>query len=191
MSVVGIKLVGGEKMRKLLVTAIISIALIGGTANAVTKTATPDWVLPNSKVTPGVVNINVTQKNIATTVCKSGWTATIRPTVTYTNKLKEEQLKTTYLSYTKIWGTDMSAYEEDHLISLQLGGDPKDPKNLFPQPYAGNNARKKDVVETALKRLVCAGTMKLSDAQKLISTNWADAYKKYVIKSDTADTSDN
>ena len=83
-----------------------------------------------------------------------------------------------------------SKYEEDHLISLQLGGNPSDPKNLWPQPYAGNGARKKDVVETALKRLVCSNKMKLADAQKAI-LNWPDAYKKYVTSADSADTSDN
>jgi len=173
------------KRFKNVVALSLFFVLINGTAIA----ATPDWVLQNKKITPGVLNKDVTQENIATTVCKSGWTATIRPTVTYTNKLKEEQLKTTYLSYIKIWGTEMSAYEEDHLISLQLGGDPKDPKNLFPQPYAGNNARKKDVVETALKRLVCSGNIKLKDAQKAI-LNWPVAYKKYVTSADKPDTSD-
>jgi hypothetical protein len=173
------------KRFKNVVALSLIFVLINGTAIA----STPDWVLQNKKVTPGALNKDVTQENIATTVCKSGWTATIRPTVTYTNKLKEEQLKTTYLSYTKIWGTEMSAYEEDHLISLQLGGDPKDPKNLFPQPYAGNNARKKDVVETALKRLVCSGTIKLKDAQKAI-LNWPVAYKKYVTPADKPNTLD-
>jgi hypothetical protein len=150
--------------RKITTIIFFLMILIVGVANA----ANSDWVLQNKKITPGALNKDVTQENISTTICKSGWTATIRPTVTYTNKLKEEQLKTTYLFYTKIGGTEMSAYEEDHLISLQLGGDPKDPKNLFPQPYAGNNARKKDVVETALKRLVCSDTIKLKDAQKAI-----------------------
>jgi len=28
-----------------------------------------------------------------------------------------------------------ACYEEDHLISLENGGDPKDPKNLWPEPY--------------------------------------------------------
>jgi hypothetical protein len=51
-------------------------------------------------------------------------------------------------------------------------------------------ARKKDVVETALKRLVCAGTLKLSDAQKAI-LDWPTAYKKYVTSADKPDTSDN
>ena len=167
------------------------VAVTSAGASAATKpSAAPDWVVQNNSLTPGALNASVTQANIATTVCKSGWTATIRPTVGYTNKLKGTQLKTTYLSYTKIWGAAVSGYEEDHLISLQLGGNPSDPKNLWPEPYSGNGARKKDVVETALKRLVCAGTIKLADAQKAI-LDWPTAYKKYVTASDTADTSDN
>jgi len=171
-----------------VVAFFLAITAAGATAS--TKVTTPDWVVQDNKVTPGALNKAVTQANIATTVCKVGWTKTIRPTVTYTNKLKDTQLKTTYLSYTKIWGTSASAYEEDHLISLQLGGDPSDPKNLWPEPYAGNGARKKDVTETALKRLVCAGTLKLADAQKAI-LDWPTAYKKYATKNDAPDTSDN
>ena len=150
----------------------------------------PDWVLPNAKVTPGALNTSVTQANIKDNVCKANWTSTIRPTVAYTNKLKATQMAGDYKYLQAQFGTASSAYEEDHLISLQLGGNPTDPKNLWPEPYAANNARKKDVVESALKRLVCAGTLKLSDAQKAI-LNWPVAYKKYVTAKDTADTSDN
>lgn len=176
---------------RLVIGIFVASLLVAGSASAATtKTSSLDWVVQDNKVTPGALNPSVTQANIATTVCKSGWTATIRPTVTYTNKLKDTQLKTTYLSYTKIWGTSASAYEEDHLISLQLGGAPSDPKNLWPEPYAGIGARKKDVVETALKRLVCAGTLKLAEAQKAI-LNWPEAYKKYVKPTDQPDTSDN
>ena len=28
-----------------------------------------------------------------------------------------------------------SDYQEDHLISLELGGNPTDPRNLWPEPY--------------------------------------------------------
>jgi len=174
-------------MKKLGLTIIgLSIVLLTFQASA----ATPDWVVQDKKVTPGAINKDVTQANIATTVCKVGWTKTIRPTVTYTNKLKDTQLATTYKSYVAIWGSKPSAYEEDHLISLQLGGHPSDPKNLWPEPYAGIGARKKDVTETALKRLVCDGTMKLVDAQKAI-LDWPTAYKKYVKPTDQPDTSDN
>jgi hypothetical protein len=179
-------------MKNKLITIVVltTTSILGYTANAAPKTTTPDWVVQNKLVTPGILNKSVTQANISTTVCKTGWTATIRPTVTYTNKLKETQLKTTYIAYVSIWGPSPSAYEEDHLISLQLGGDPSDPKNLWPEPYAGIGARKKDVVETALKRLVCSGKLKLADAQKAI-LDWPTAYKKYVTSADKPDTSDN
>jgi hypothetical protein len=174
-----------NKTTKSIIAAVCAVTF----GTTVAFAATPDWFLQNTKLTPGVLNASVTQANIKTTVCKSGWTATIRPTVTYTNKLKLAQLKGTYAYLTKTWGTDPGSYEEDHLISLQLGGDPSSEKNLWPQPYAGINARKKDVAETALKRLVCAGTLKLVDAQKAI-LDWPTAYKKYVIKTDKPDTSD-
>jgi hypothetical protein len=170
-------------MKKIILALSLLLAFNNNAMAATKAPASLDWVVQNKKATPGALNTTVTQANIATTVCKSGWTATIRPTVTYTNKLKDTQLKTTYLAYTKMWGPAASGYEEDHLISLQLGGNPSDPKNLWPEPYAGNGARKKDVVETALKRLVCAGTLKLADAQKAI-LNWPAAYKKYVTSAD-------
>jgi hypothetical protein len=163
---------------------LLILALTLASSNAIA--ANPDWVVQNKKITPGMTNKNVTQANISTTICKSGWTTTIRPITTYTNNLKNIQLKTTYASYTKIWGTNPSAYEEDHLISLQLGGDPSDPKNLWPQPYANNGARQKDIVETKLKRLVCDGTITLKTAQTAIAKNWVLAYNKYVTSKDTA-----
>jgi len=72
-------------------------------------------------------------------------------------------------------------YEEDHLISLELGGHPSDPKNLWPQAWNGDwGAHKKDVIETKLKTLVCKGTITLKEAQDAISTDWVAAYNKYV-----------
>jgi opacity protein-like surface antigen len=143
-----------------------------------------DWVKPNAKLTPGITNPAVTQANIKENICKSGWTDTVRPTTTYTNKLKATQLTTTYKFLVATYGADLSGYEEDHLISLQLGGSPSDPKNLWPQPYVGANARKKDVVETKLKRMICAGTITLKDAQKAISKDWVAAYNKYSVPAD-------
>ena len=175
-----------NKLIKVLFTTFAILALTAGTS-----VTTPDWQLPIKKETPGVLNPDVTQANIKDNICKSGWTDTVRPPVSYTNKLKAQQLAGPYASFVKIWGADPAGYEEDHLISLQLGGSPTDPKNLFPQPYAGKNARTKDVVETKLKRLVCAGTITLKVAQKAISTDWVKAYQKYVVNGDTADGSSN
>jgi hypothetical protein len=167
-------------IRKVIVGVFASCA-VATAAYAAAPTAS---VKPNALVTPGVTNPAVTQANIKDNVCKANWTATVRPAVTYTNKLKATQLATTYKSFVSIYGADVKNYEEDHLISLQLGGSPTDPKNLWPEPYVGDNAHKKDVVETALKRLICLGKITLADAQKAISTDWVAAYNKYTSAAD-------
>jgi hypothetical protein len=124
-------------------------------------------VLPDSTFTPGVVNPAVTQANINQTICVSGYTKAIRPSVTYTNKLKLTQMA-------EYGFTDsIRSHEEDHLISLELGGAPSDPKNLWPEPHASPNA--KDSVENVLHTALCAGRISLQDAQHRIATNWTTA----------------
>jgi hypothetical protein len=56
------------------------------------------------------------------------------------------------------------AYQEDHLISLELGGDPTDPRNLWPEPYP--RASNVDRMENALNAQVCAGGLSLDEAQR-------------------------
>jgi hypothetical protein len=132
--------------------------------------------LPDPNRTPGRANPNVTQQNVKRTICKSGWTKTIRPPVSYTNKLKIQQIREYRFKDKKL-----AHYEEDHLISLQLGGHPTDRRNLWPEAYAGScGARVKDVLETKLKKLVCARQVSLRTAQRLIAKNWIRAYKRYV-----------
>ncbi|MEU4526156.1 hypothetical protein AB0F52_46480 [Amycolatopsis sp. NPDC024027] len=46
--------------------------------------------LPDPTCTPGATNPDVTQATIGSTICVSGWTATIRPSTTYTNGLKKQ-----------------------------------------------------------------------------------------------------
>lgn len=119
--------------------------------------------LPDPVCTPGAVDPRVTQNNIATTICKAGYTATVRPPVSYTNSLKLQQMAA--------YGDTQppSQYEEDHLISLELGGSPTDPKNLWPEPGAHNV---KDTVENAAHKAVCNGTLTLAAAQHGIATDW-------------------
>jgi hypothetical protein len=78
----------------------------------------------------------------------------------------------------------MSDYEEDHLVPLDLGGSPIDPRNLWPQPRTsadGWNANLKDELEAILGRLVCSGRLPLADAQRAIAANWIEAYRRYVM----------
>jgi Protein of unknown function (DUF3761) len=143
-------------------------------------------VLPNHARTPGATNPSVTQANIGHTICVSGWTATIRPFSSATTALKVEQLAT---GYTYKGDTATGDYEEDHLISLELGGAPSSEANLWPEPYnSPEGARVKDVVENKLHTLICGGTVTLATAQRAIATNWWIAYQTYVGAAPAAST---
>jgi hypothetical protein len=133
---------------------------------------------PDPALTPGALNQAVTQATIGSTICVSGWTATIRPSSSYTTGLKVQQIAS--YGYPD---TSTSAYEDDHLISLELGGAPTDPRNLWPEPYVisladgrSTGAHTKDGFETRLKNQVCAGTITLAKAQADIGVHWVHAY---------------
>ena len=105
----------------------------------------------------GVVNVDVTQANIRSTICKPGWTRTVRPPGAYTNALKARQMR----QYGERGSP--SDYQEDHLISLELGGDPTDPRNLWPEPYPRASAM--DQIENELNQAVCTGKLSLQAGQ--------------------------
>jgi len=102
----------------------------------------------------------VRQSTIKKTICKSGWTKTIRPPTSYTNSLKIQQM----VLYGE--GGSPSNYEEDHFIPLELGGAPRNPKNLWPEPHS--QSKLSDPLENKLKRQVCKGLMKLAKARAAI-----------------------
>ena len=127
--------------------------------------------LPDPTCTPGAVNPNVTEDTIATTICRPGWTATVRPPTSYTNDLKRRQIdQYGYLNHA------LGDYEEDHLVPLSVGGSPSDPRNLWPEPGASPNT--KDRVEADLQGAVCAREVSLASAQQAIATDWTTAEQR-------------
>jgi len=76
--------------------------------------------------------------------------------------------------------TNLRDYEEDHLIPLEVGGNPTDPRNLWPEPYqtsiSDGGAYYKDKVENYLHEQVCAGRISLQDAQHEIAKDWYNVY---------------
>jgi hypothetical protein len=129
--------------------------------------------LPSRTCTPGKTNPDVKQSTINKTICKKGWTKTIRPPTSVTGPMKLKSMQEYGV------GSDKpSDYEYDHLISLELGGSPDSTKNLWPEPHKTSNNEGsfvKDVVENKLKRAVCKGTMTLRRAQHIIRTDWTKA----------------
>ncbi len=135
--------------------------------------------LPAPALTPGVTNPVVTQRTIKTTICRPNWTRTIRPSTAYTTALKVKQL-----AQYGFRDRNTAHYEEDHFISLELGGAPTNPRNLWPEPYhvktAGQpdvGAYTKDRFEDWLHRQVCAGRLSLASAQLRITRNWVKYWR--------------
>ena len=134
-----------------LVAAVVVLFAPGHRGNA-------NAILADPVRTPGVLNPDVTQANIRSTICRHGWTATIRPPVSYTNALKRKQMR----QYGETGS--MSDYQEDHLISLEMGGNPTDPRNLWPEPYP--RAAEMDKTENELNSEICDGKLTLAQAQQ-------------------------
>ncbi|MET8847944.1 hypothetical protein [Amycolatopsis sp. NPDC004625] len=154
--------------------ALLAACAVPSPAHAATPAAScsrADLPLPDPACTPGALNPDVTQATIGSTICVSGWTATIRPSTSYTNALKRQGI----IDYGYA-DTSLSDYEEDHFLPLELGGAPKDPANLWPEPHAGSeNSYSKDSVENAVKKAVCARRVTLDDAQQAMLTDWTTA----------------
>jgi hypothetical protein len=119
---------------------------------------------PDPRCTPGALNPQVTQATIRRTICKSGWTSTVRPPEAITEQEKFKSMAS--------YGDHGSAgrYEYDHFVPLELGGAANDRRNLWPEPGASPNP--KDAVEDQLNSEVCDGKITLARAQHLIVTNW-------------------
>ena len=142
-------------MRKtLLVAAFVAVAAL----LLVPRGRDTPTVRADPQLTPGALNPGVTQATIDSTICISGWTKTVRPPVSYTNGLKLQQMR----DYAETGSP--SNYQEDHFISLELGGDPTDPRNLWPEPYP--RAGEVDRIENELNADVCSGRLSLAEAQR-------------------------
>jgi hypothetical protein len=165
-----------------LLPVLVVLGALGSPALGQTAYMAPDGrtydqlvaahVLPDPTIAPGVVNPDVTDDTAKATICVSGWTKTVRPSVAWTNTLKKTLVPA---------GKQMSDGELDHRLSIEDGGAPKDPKNLWFQIYGDRyGAKVKDVLETKLKTQVCHHQIGLDEARNALLGNWLTAYEKYV-----------
>lgn len=123
------------------------------------------------------LNPDVRQETIQQTICVPGYTATVRPSTTYMNRIK---LKLMYAQSLPTEGA--ASLELDHRVPLALGGHPRNLKNLMLQPWEGDaGAKRKDQLERRLQILVCAGKVLLNDARSAIYVDWQQAYVTYVM----------
>lgn len=141
-------------------------------------TATDGYALPDPLCTPGAIDTTVTQADIGSTICTSGYTSSVRPPEAMTEAAKDQSMDA-YDSQ-----GSASDYEYDHLVPLELGGS-SDVRNLWPELDTGSPSQfdstdsygenAKDGVEDRLNAAVCAGDVTLAAAQQAIAANWTTA----------------
>jgi hypothetical protein len=111
-------------------------------------------VSPNQSLTPGATDPQLTQAGVASTICRRGYTSTVRNVSTQTKHK-------VYLAY-GISRAAQRGYVIDHLVPLEVGGA-NDITNLWPEPKT--DAKAKDTLENQMHTAVCAGTVSLAAAQ--------------------------
>ena len=162
-------------------TAIASpaVAPTGVVSTGVPTASNARIGLPNSSLTPGAINPDATPADLSATVCKPGWATSVRPASVYTAALKLVQI--VEYGYAD---RNPSHYQEDHLVPLELGGAPRDKRNLWPEPNVAVlpdgtavGSAQKDALENALHARVCAGGLALGDAQRMIAVDWVAAWE--------------
>lgn len=148
---------------------------------------------PDPDCTPGADAPAVTSQNLQSTICRAGYANSVRPLTSYTNPMKVLLLG----AYGDT--APAAAYELDHLVPLEVGGEPRSPLNLWPEPWendashpqgfapVGQGAQTKDKVENELHRRVCLPAsnpdhMDLAVAQMDIAKDWhAEAQRLHLI----------
>jgi len=123
---------------------------------------------PDRTLTPGSALAAVTTAQL----CTAGYSATVR-------NVPEEERRSVFTAYGLAYPPAAGAYELDHLVALELGGD-NSTRNLWPQPTGPLGAAAKDQLENKLHDQVCSGAMALPNAQQAMATNWYSAWQQYV-----------
>jgi hypothetical protein len=124
--------------------------------------------LPDRHLTPGAVFLAATVAQ----VCTPGWSSAHRDVTT-------SERHAVFAAY-GIPYDQHSAYELDHLVPLEVGGD-NSTTNLWPEPQTENDTSgpDKDALENHLHALVCSGRLPLRTAQQAIASNWVTAWYRY------------
>lgn len=115
-----------------------------------------------------LLNSQVTQLTIDSTICVAGWSATVRPPTSYTNRVKRRLMAQAGLPWSA-----RADYELDHGVPIVLGGHPRSVHNLHLQPWHGpDGAYAKDAVERRVRAMVCSGQLDLLRAQLCMADDW-------------------
>jgi len=130
-----------------------------GRSTQVTSIATID--MPNHRLTPGsVVSMD------RSLICSPGYAKRVRHPYDYAWR----QLRVRMFEGYGIPHDHWHEFTVDHLVPIEVGGDPFNLQNIWPQPKA--QAIEKDRYENLAHEEVCAGRITLEAAQHAFETDW-------------------
>lgn len=133
----------------------------------------PVSAYPIDRLTPGVYNPAVTQETIARTICRPGWVQSVLLEPAAVERIKIRQVAE--YGYTN---TNANDFGTDYVIPVELGGDPVDPRNMWPQTYLPTPGRaEKALTDAYLNRQVCSGAMPLGEAVSVVRVDWVAVYR--------------
>jgi hypothetical protein len=152
--------------------ALIAAVFLAGSSGAFAESS------PIPSLTPGATDPRVTQATISQTICKTGYTKTVRNVSTQT----KHRVYTEY----EIATSSQHNYVIDHLVPLEVGGS-NAIENLWPEAKA--DAKTKDKIEGALHARVCSGAVDLTTAQRAFESDWTTALTNAATTTTTTSTS--
>lgn len=118
------------------------------------------------------LNPDVTQETIEQTICRPGYSATVRPSTSFTNPIKFR-----LMGQAEIPREGAGEWALDHRIPIVLGGHPRQLENLQLLTRAENSRKAR--IEVKLLCYVCSGAMPLEQAQAEILEDWQAAYRRW------------
>jgi hypothetical protein len=118
------------------------------------------------------LNPDVSQGTIQQTICRPGYSATVRPSTTYTNAIKRRLMAEQGFPTSEI-----GEYALDHHLAIALGGHPRSLGNL--QLLSKHDNARKSRIEVKLLCYVCTGAMPLEQAQAEVWADWTGTYHRY------------
>ncbi|TMV43420.1 hypothetical protein FGG78_41530, partial [Thioclava sp. BHET1] len=96
--------------------ALVAIATVPAISWAAPAPMPARYAQPDPQINPGAIDPRVTQANIHRTICVPGYSRSVRPPVSYTERVKRQQIAAYRYADRRL-----RDYELDHLISLELG----------------------------------------------------------------------
>ena len=121
------------------------------------KTATLLLALLAASAGAQSINPAVTQATISETICHRGWSASVRPSWSYTSRVKHR------LCVAQGMTRCSPGLILDHVVPIEVGGSPRDVSNFQLQTRA--ESLSKDALENRARRDVCARRATLVEAQ--------------------------